>query len=103
MEQTDIIRRPVITEKSMDEAGRGHFTFAVLQAATKIDIKKAVEGEFKVHVLSVQTLIAKGKRRRAGKRRTEAEGKPFKKAIVKLKEGERIDLFEVQEEGKKKE
>lgn len=97
MEATNILIRPVITEKSMDEAGRGRFTFVVTNGATKPDIKKAVEEQFKVNVVSVQTLTTKGRGARVGKRRTQVELKSVKKAIVKLVDGQRIDLFEVQE------
>lgn len=102
MDAASILIRPIITEKSMDEAGRGRFTFVVAKNATKPEIKKAIEGQFKVNVISVATLVSKGKRGRAGKRRTEVVYTPFKKAIVGLKEGQRIDMFEVQEGEKKK-
>lgn len=98
MEQTDILIRPVITEKSMDEAGRSRFTFVVAKAADKAQIRHAVEEHFKVDVISVQTITMKGKTRRAGKRRIETKMPAFKKAIVGLKEGQRIDLFDVQKE-----
>lgn len=98
MEQTKILIRPIITEKSMDQAGRGRFTFMVEKEATKPQIQKAVEDQFKVKVLSVQTLIVKGKRGRGGKRRTVIRRSPAKKAIVKLSPGQRIDLFEVPQE-----
>lgn len=102
MEETRVLIKPIITEKSMDQAGRGRFTFAVEKIATKANIKKAVEAQFKVNVVSVQTLIMKGKKRRAGKKRTVHTLAPAKKAIVRLVAGQRIDMFEVQtEEGKK--
>lgn len=101
MDQASILVRPVITEKSMDEAGRGRFTFIVAKAATKPEIKQAVEGRFKVKVVSVQTLIIKGKQARVGKKRVSIILSPRKKAIVKLLEGQRIDMFEVQSEAPK--
>lgn len=97
MDQTSVLIRPIITEKSMDEAGRGRFSFAVMKYATKPEIKKAVEEQFKVNAISVQTLIMKGKSRRAGKRRMKVHMSSYKKAIVKLAQGQRIDLFEVPE------
>lgn len=100
MDTTSIIIAPVITEKSMDEAGRGRFTFVVDKDANKAEIKKAVEEQFKVNVVSVQTLITKGKKRRVGKRRVTFIRPSLKKAIVKLVDGQRIDLFEVQKEEK---
>lgn len=98
MDEGRIITAPIITEKSMNEAGRGRFTFAVAKDATKTQVKKAVEQLFKVHVMSVQTLVGKGKRARTGKKRVEIALSHFKKACVKLAEGERIDLFDVQTE-----
>lgn len=103
MDAASVLIRPIITEKSMDEAGRGRFTFVVAKAATKPEIKKAIEGQFKVNVVSVSTLISKGKKGRAGKRRVEVIHASFKKAIVGLKEGQRIDMFEVQSEAPKSE
>lgn len=103
MDQTSILIRPVITEKSMDEAGRSRFSFIVGKNANKGEIKKAVEEQFKVNVISVQTLIAKGKRGKVARRRTKITFSPVKKAIVGLKEGQRIELFEVQTEEKARE
>ena len=84
----------------MDEAGGGRFTFVVGKTASKPEIKKAVEEQFKVHVVSVKTLIAKGKRGKVGKKRTQIAYSSMKKAIVKLKEGQKIELFDVQTEEK---
>lgn len=95
METSEVLLRPIITEKSMRGANTGWYTFAVLQAASKEEIKKAVEGQFKVKVLKVKTIILKGKRRRVGKRREEIKESPWKKAVVKLGSEQKIDLFEV--------
>lgn len=101
MDQTNILIRPIITEKSMHEATNGRFTFAVVKYATKPQVKIAIEEQFKVNVLSMQTLIAKGKRARLGKRRIEMSLTPYKKVIARLKNGQRIDLFDVQGEATK--
>lgn len=101
MEQIDVLIGPVITEKSMDEAGSGRFTFMVAKEATKPQIKQAVENQFKVNVLSVQTLMVKGKRGRGGKQRRVIKKSPAKKAMVKLSPGQKIDLFEVPQEAPK--
>lgn len=98
MDQTSILIRPVITEKSMDEAGRGRFTFIVAKEATKAQVRKAVEEQFKVNVISAQTLIVKGKPKRVGKKRVTLKPTPFKKAIVGLKEGQHIEFFEIQKQ-----
>lgn len=90
-----ILLKPLITERSLKDAAVGRFTFAVALAATKPQIAQAVSGQFKVHVINVKTAIVKGKSRRAGKRRLSIRVASWKKAIVSLKTGEKIDLFEV--------
>lgn len=95
-----VILKPIITEKSLNEAGRGQFTFEVMRFATKPMIKKAIEGQFNVNVLSLQTTFISGKRRRVGRRRQEHQESSWKKAIVKLKGGQRIELFEAGRESK---
>lgn len=101
MQQIDVLKRPIMTEKSMREAGVGSFTFEVDKAATKGEIRQAIEEQFKVKVVGVQTLVVKGKRSRAGRRRQEIIGSPWKKAIIKLVSGQKIDIFEGVESGKK--
>lgn len=93
-----ILIRPIITEKSMADAGRSMFTFQVATGSDKSLIKKAVEEEFNVHVVSVRTISVHGKTVRAGKKRQEARTSSWKKAIVALRDGEKIDLFEVGKE-----
>ena len=90
----DVIIAPLISEKSMNDAGFGKFTFKVSKKADKKQIKKEVEDKFKVDVLSIATLIVKGKKRRFGAKRTEATLSSWKKAIVKLKAGQKIDVFD---------
>lgn len=85
----------------MQEAQNGKFTFEVDGEATKPAIKKAVKDAFKVDAVSVATIIAKGKRARFGKRRVEKEF-IMKKAIVTLKKGQTIALFDIQKEEKEK-
>lgn len=89
-----IVIKAIITEKSMREVGLGRFTFKVAKETTKPEIKKAIEEQFKVNVLAVQTISAHGKRKRVGRIRREGMAHPWKKAMVKLKEGQKIDLFE---------
>lgn len=95
MDTTDIILKPLITEKSMKEAGRGKFTFKVLKKADKNMIRRAIEEKFKVNVVSVATSIVKGRSQRFGARRIETALPSWKKAIVQLKPDQKIDLFEV--------
>ncbi|MBM3285367.1 MAG: 50S ribosomal protein L23 [Candidatus Aminicenantes bacterium] len=93
-EPTHIILRPIITEKStfLKEKNR-EVCFEVARKANKREIKKAVEQLFKVKVESVRTQSKTGKWRRVG--RNEGKTKNWKKAYVKLKEGEKmIEYFE---------
>lgn len=94
----DVLRRPVITEKNTVIASQNKFTFEVHPNATKILIKAAVEDAFDVHVLDVNTINVKPKVRtrmiRRGAGRIKGSTRAVKKAIVTLKGGERIDLFE---------
>lgn len=88
-----IIRRPIITEKgSVLKDENNQLVFEVNLGANKSEIKKAVEKLFKVTVLSVQTQNRLGKRKRLG--RSVGRRKNWKKAIVTLKEGHRVDFFE---------
>jgi large subunit ribosomal protein L23 len=95
----EIILRPVISEKSIDESGRGKYTFAVHEKANKIQIKAAVEelyrGE-KITVVSVNVLTTKAKEKRRGTRRGRISGftTPWRKAIVTLAPGQKIEFFE---------
>jgi large subunit ribosomal protein L23 len=88
-----IIERPLVTEKSMAGAGEGKYTFRVEKSSNKIEIAKAVEEIFKVQVDSVNTMIVKGKTRRQG-RFPMGKTADWKKAIVSLKPGFKIEIFE---------
>lgn len=90
-----ILIRPLITEKTLNDAKVGKFTFQVKKDTSKQTVKSAVEEAFKVKVESVSTSIVKGRTKRVGTRRTEITESSFKKAIVRLGEGQKIDLFEV--------
>lgn len=89
-----IILRPLVTEKSMKEKElMNKVVFEVHPKANKQEIKSAVEKLFDVKVLKVNTVRVKGKKRRVG--RVEGKKKDWKKAIVTLAPGHRIELFEV--------
>jgi large subunit ribosomal protein L23 len=93
LETYQIIRRPIITEKgSVLKDENNQLVFEVNLGANKSEIKKAVEKLFKVTVLSVRTQNRQGKRKRLG--RSVGRRKNWKKAIVTLKEGHRVDFFE---------
>lgn len=88
-----IIERPLLTEKAMDLSGAGKYTFRVSKESNKIEIAYAVQRIFNVHVVKVNTLNVKGKKKRVG-RYPEGKTKDWKKAIVTLAEGQSITLFE---------
>jgi large subunit ribosomal protein L23 len=95
----EVILRPVISEKSIDESGRGKYTFAVHGEANKIQIKAAVEELYSkenVTVVAVNVLTTKAKEKRRGTRRGRITGHTtaWRKAIVTLAAGQKIEFFE---------
>ena len=93
MKTTDVIKGPLITEK-LDKAREKyrHYSFVVDLKATKTDVSRAVEELFKVTVEGVRTNTIRGKIKRVGK--SMGKRPNFKKAVVTLKEGDKIELFE---------
>jgi large subunit ribosomal protein L23 len=91
-EVLEIIRRPVITEKSTILATQDRYVFEVASWANKIQIKEAVETAFNVDVVTVRTLTMPGKMRRI--RRNRGMTSPWKKAIVQVQPGQKIEVFE---------
>lgn len=88
-----IIKRPVLTEKSTALKSEGNIIiFEVAKNANKKEIKSTLEKLFKVHVEAVNTSIVRGKKRRMG--RFEGKQPNWKKAVVRIREGEKIELFE---------
>jgi large subunit ribosomal protein L23 len=89
------IVRPLVTEKSIAQTALSQYSFAVAPDASKQRIKAAVEGLFKVTVLRVNTVSIKGKRKhdvRRRMRRPSVQRSDWKKAIVTLREGDKIEL-----------
>jgi large subunit ribosomal protein L23 len=86
----DVIRSPVITEKSTAVSEQDKVIFTVAPSATKAEIKAAVEALFKVKVKAVNTLIRKGKNRRF--RGFKGRTSDIKRAVVTLAEGQSIDV-----------
>ncbi|MCK5833877.1 50S ribosomal protein L23 [bacterium] len=88
-----VLVKPILTEKSnMFKETENVFTFKVAKDANKEDIKRSVEAIFKVHVTSVRTANYMGKPKRRGK--WEGRRSSWKKAVIKLAPGDRIDIFE---------
>ena len=87
-----VLLRPLITEKGTLLAESGKYAFQVASQANKLQIKEAVERAFDVHVIKVNVMNMPGKQRRVG--RSVGMTSEWKKAIVTLAEGERIEFFQ---------
>jgi large subunit ribosomal protein L23 len=95
----EIILRPVVSEKSIDQSTHGRYTFRVHPRANKIQIKAAIEELYatdKVKVVSVNVLTTKSKQKSRGTRRGKILGttSPWRKAVVTLAPGQKIQFFE---------
>ncbi len=88
----EVLKKPVVTEKSTLLQENGRYSFEVAPSASKHQIKVAVEQAFNVKVVKVNTMSVRGKRKRLGPRWTTA--KPWKKAVVTLAPGNSITIFE---------
>ncbi len=96
MEITEVIRRGIVTEKSVMLQGKNKYTFKVALEANKIDVRRAVEQLFNVQVVSVNIIRLPGKVkmiRRRGSAPQRKEAREWKKAIVTLREGQTIDAL----------
>ncbi len=93
---SEVVLRPVISEKSMDHTNRGKYTFRVHADANKLQVKEAIEELFGVEVATVNVLNTKAKEKVRGRRRGRTRGwtSPWKKAVVTLAEGHKIEFFE---------
>jgi large subunit ribosomal protein L23 len=89
----EIIEQPLITEKSVTGTEIGKYSFRVKKDSNKIEIAQAVEQVFNVKVLSVNTMTVKGKKKRVG-RHPAGMTPDWKKAIVTLVPGNKIEIFE---------
>jgi large subunit ribosomal protein L23 len=96
LEATQVVLRPVISEKSMDQTNIHKYTFAVADEANKMQIKSAVESLFGVTVLDVNVSTSKRKEKSRNRRRGRQVGytSPWKKAVVTVKSGDKIQFFE---------
>ena len=92
----NILIRPILTEKANILRESNQYVFEVAKDANKIEIKKAIEAKFDVKVKKVRTIMVKGKRKAMFTRRGRFQGKrrDWKKAIVVLEPGYKIDIFE---------
>ena len=92
MQILEILRRPIITEKSTVLQEKGRYTFEVSKESNKQQIKQAVEQAFNVNVVKINVMTMPAKWRGPGRRRSLVS--PWKKAIVTLKLGQKIEFFE---------
>lgn len=88
----EVLRRPVITEKNTDLMVQSKYVFEVMKKANKTQIKAAVEKAFKVTVISVNVAMTPGKS--IGYGRLKGQSPSWKKAIVTLRPGDKIEIFE---------
>lgn len=90
IEARDVIRRPILTEKSMRGTEAGKYAFEVAPGYNKLSIKEAVEHLFNVRVTKVNLINIPGRMKRRGQHRYHVSG--IRKAIVTLRSGDKIDL-----------
>jgi large subunit ribosomal protein L23 len=88
----EVLRRPLITEKSTVLQVQNKYAFEIAAGANKPMIKQAVEKAFKVKVTGVNVITMRGKTKRVGRRQVQTN--PWKKAIVTLRPGDKIEFFE---------
>ena len=92
MDQSLVLIRPVVSEKSYVLAAADRYTFRVHAEAHKTQIRQAVEAMFDVHVVAVRTMPVKSKPKRRGT--TRGRTRTWKKAIVQVRSGESIPIFQ---------
>ena len=92
MHTFDIIRRPIVTEKTTAMQEQGRYVFEVANQANKRQVKEAVQAAFSVEVVQINTLNVKGKKKRLGP--SSVQKRSWKKAIVTLASGQSITIFE---------
>ncbi len=92
MDHSQVIIRPVVSEKSYVLAAADKYTFRVHPDAHKTQIRQAIESLFDVHVLEVRTMSVKSKPKRRGL--TSGRTRQWKKAVVQVREGDTIPIFQ---------
>ncbi len=100
MDTTSIIK-PYLTEKTMTIAMRGWYTFVVQRFTGKAEIAHAIEELYKVTVKDIRTITVHGKMKRAGRKQQATVQPTWKKAMVKLADGQTIDAFQIGNEPEK--
>ena len=101
MDLSQVIKGPIITERSTQLLEDNRYTFEVARKANKKEIARAVEKFLgKVKVVSVNTMKATKRTKRAGRQRRQSAPRIFKKAIVQLAEGDKIDILPAEKKKK---
>ena len=95
---SQLIAKPIISEKSMSQAAAGKYLFEVPKSANKIEIARVINHDFKVTVRDVNVMINKGKVKTL--KGIKGRRSDTKRAIVTVKSGDKIKAFEIQEEAK---
>jgi len=93
-----VLKRPIITEKSMKQAAKHQYSFEVDKHATKANITRAVADRFNVKVISVKTINIKGETKSQKRVRKSYQSEGFKKVIVEIPKNQKIALFETPKE-----
>ncbi len=88
----EVLRRPLVTEKNTALQAMNKYAFEIADGANKMMIQQAVEKAFKVKVTGINIVTVRGKSKRIGRRMTHTN--PWKKAIITLKAGDKIEYFE---------
>ena len=89
-----LVHKPLITEKSLIHASRGWYTYAVNVEARKEFIAQEIHDAYKVDVLEVRTMRMPEKARRVGRKMVKTTKPAWKKVLVRLKDGQKIDVYE---------
>jgi len=88
----EVLKRPLVTEKNTILQAQGKYAFEVSREANKDQVKRAVEKAFKVNVTAVNIITVRGREKRIGRRQVVTSS--WKKAVVTLKAGDKIQIFE---------
>lgn len=92
MQIFEVIRRPLVTEKNTALQSQNKYAFEVRTDSNKEQVKEAIEKAFKVNVIAVNIMTVRGREKRVGRRKVMVS--PWKKAVVTLKTGDKIQIFE---------
>jgi len=88
----EVIRRPLVTEKNTALQSQNKYAFEVRTDSNKEQVKEAIEKAFKVNVIAVNIITVRGREKRVGRKKVMVS--PWKKAVVTLKTGDKIQIFE---------